>query len=246
MNLYEFDSASNFTMREMERMDHLCTQIDWINRIARELNPLEEMARKLNPFDGLACELDQAEPLKHELDQIDRVSRDLVQDKIAEFVLPSTTIELLGQLTTGPFDSLIAEQEIFSKQLRDLNMPPDITSSLLTPPNNTSENLFGALNDLRIPVDRMEVNFPDFAFPEGCTLASLQKMSDEEIQAFVDKNPSLIALQKALHELEMRRIDRATRPHWSVTWTFWLVLISTVIAAVGVVVGTIGVYLMLR
>ena len=91
------------------------------------------------------------------------------------------------------------------------------------------------LSNVRIPLKQRsweDIPFPDF--PKNRTLAEFQEMPDADIREFLDDNPSLISVQLALHELEMRRLDRATRPHWSVTPTFWLVLGSLVAAVVGV------------
>jgi len=97
-----------------------------------------------------------------------------------------------------------------------------------------------ALRDL----SKMRIEVPTIKMPELKTdsrsLAELKRISDEEIRAFIDGDLSdgafipVIPIQMALHELAMRQIERATKPHWSVLWTFWLVLASFVTALVGV------------
>lgn len=204
----------------------------------------------MNPY-----EFDQLviSPIR-EMERVNRLTKEIDwTNRITHEVQPfeHTACEL------NPLENIVHEQEALSRRIQELTAPlpefrlpnvllPDMAPPVFTPPKITPEDSMRWLNDLRVPVDRMEMHLPDFAFPEGCTLARLRQMSDEDIQAFVDGNPSLIAVQKALHELEMRHIDRATRPHWSVTWTFWFVLISTIIGAIGVIIGAIGVYLMLR
>src|ERR1043166_3973864 len=150
---------------------------------------------------------------------------------------------------------LMAEEAACSKRIEELMWPPFTTLAEIamanavpppfgTPSEITLEDWTQRLNDLAVPVDRMELDLPEYAFPQSCALARLEQMSDDEIRNFVDGNPSFIAVQLALHELAMRRIDRATRPHWSVESTFRLVVFSTVIGAIGLIISGIGVYLM--
>lgn len=192
----------------------------------------------LDPFTNSASrEMERINRLTNEMDWINRITCEVSLYERAVYDL-------------SPLENMVREQEAFSRRVQELTTPlpeftfrdlslPDIKPPAFTPPEITPEDSVRWLNDLRIPVDRIEPHLPDFAFPKGCTLAALQKMSDGEIRDFLDGNPSLIAVQLALHELTMRRIDRATRPHWSVTWTFWLVLISAISSA-------ITVFLMLR
>jgi hypothetical protein len=99
------------------------------------------------------------------------------------------------------------------------------------------------INDLRIPVRRFDTLLPEIKLPKipaSRALAELHQMSDDEIQNFLDSDLkdagplAIIAVQLALHELAMRRLDRATRPNWSQIWMFWLVVGSFIAAVITV------------
>jgi hypothetical protein len=170
-----------------------------------------------------------------------RYAEDLrLQENLARGVQPSFADRNFTQMADSQrdFDPLIESPEAILKLTQQLAPPQfDFTFPDTSPPAVMVEDSTRWLDNLQFPIERIKAPLPDFAFPEGCTLAHLQQMSDDEIRAFVDGNPSLIAVQLVLHELAMRRIDRAARPHWSVIWTFWLVLASVLIGAIGVLLA---------
>jgi hypothetical protein len=232
MDPYGFDPSMDFTFREMERMNRLTDELDRIDRMvnplkykAAELNVIENMAAKLDPIAHMGQKLEPAAHLISEMEQFERIKRDLepitAQSLIAAQDAFSALSEQIKATITPPASSLT---------LPDIMPPPD-----LTPPQITPKDPMQWINDLRIPVPRIDIDLPKLHFPKGRALTDLQQMSDEEIEVFLDDNPSPIAVLKALHELNKRHLDRVTRPHWSVIWTFWLVVASFIVAFVGII-----------
>jgi hypothetical protein len=205
----------------------------------------------MNPIDPLNGMIRQAERMDRMLQEMDRVNRvDQMcrelrfQDEIARCAQPPCTTQELIERATRPFNSLIESQETLSRLMKGVVVtpPPALTFQDISPSAIMPEDPMQWVNDIRIPVERIETDLPQFQLPdlpESRSLAELQQMSDNEIRTFLDGNISINTVQMALRILAMRHLERATRPHWSVTWTFWLVVAS-------VIIGAIGVMLMLR
>lgn len=84
----------------------------------------------------------------------------------------------------------------------------------------------------RLPVEcasyAVDVNDVDLFITTA--LAAFQDLSDDEIVAALDGDVSLKTTLFGVCELTARRIERAMEPHWTVTWEFWLVVASFLIA----------------
>lgn len=164
-------------------------------------------------------EAERARIMMREMDRVNSVVREIERAEAA-------TREVLRA------ETMIREVDQANATIRELDranaMAREIQATEFTLPDDWLENV-------RIPVKSIgSERLPLPEFPESRTLAEFQEMSDDEIRTFLDDNPSLVSVQLALHELAMRRLDRATRPHWSVTPTFWLVVASVAVAVIGV------------
>lgn len=192
-------------------VDFTLHEMDRMNRLTDELERIDRLA---NPLKYKVAELNVGiEDMVARVDSTNRLISEVQQiERIRREIEPITT------------QSLIAAQEAVSKVIKEAVALPQITP----------EESMRRLDDLRFPVNRFDVDLPEFDFPKGQSLSALQQMSDEEIHAFLDDNPAPIAALKGLHELMKRHLNQVTRPHWSVSWTFWLVVASLIAALINI------------
>ncbi len=187
------------------------------------LRELEGTDRRLQELkDGVLRALDHAYRANHDLG---------FDGEMASGALPTQEFTE-GVDAKRPFDSVIESQEALSRRMQEVITPqPDLIFRDPAPP--TFRDPLKWLSYLQIPIKPIG-KLPKFtlpAFPESRTLAELQQMSDDEIQAFLGGNVSSNTVQMALHVLEKRH------PHWSLTWTFWWVVLS-VIVMIGIALMT--------
>ncbi|WP_312317123.1 hypothetical protein [Acinetobacter variabilis] len=85
-----------------------------------------------------------------------------------------------------------------------------------------------------------EPNFQSTKIPKlDLTLDEIKSKSDEELLRYLsgENSPGIIPaplLQAISYELTSRQIQRASKPHWTVTPTFIFVCVSTLLTAVSI------------
>lgn len=190
--------------------EHLVRELERADRVRREI---ERVNREVECAQRVTQELTASAGMARELHEINRLTSE-VGDAMRRDIL----------------DGQHAVQEMLREQ--------EIARSILTAPIPKPPKLPGPdemmerLANLRIPVERFDLDLPEIEWPESRTLAEFQQMSDQEIRAFLDDHPSLISVQTGLHVLSTRELHRATKPHWSVGPTFWIAVIATIIGIV--------------
>ena len=88
------------------------------------------------------------------------------------------------------------------------------------------------MSNMRFSVRLPKLTLPKF--PDSRSLKQLEQMSDEEIRDFLGGNVHVNTVQMALHVLTTRKLAKLTRPHWSMTPMFWLVVASMIVGVIGV------------
>jgi hypothetical protein len=188
-----------------------------MKRLTNEMDWINRLACELNPLERMAREVNPLEHAAHTLNPM---------TYFTEKPPLSCYLDKMYAMTS-------AARNPFSRHCEQMEALARIAKP-------TSPDLMQLLGDAPFPVERFdlsEIPFPEF--PESRTLAELQEMDDDELGEFLGGNVSVTTAMLGIRELTRRQLNEVTRPHWSVIWTFWLVLISAII-------GAIGVYLMLR
>lgn len=185
--------------------------------------------REAERIDRELRKTERADRILRELERADRLSRDLHGETAS------------SMLSKRPFDSLVDSQEVLSRLAQEVLTPrTDLIFSNHSPPAFSDPMKW--LNDLRIPVKSMESQLsklPLPEFPKNHTLAELEQMSDDEIRAVLNGNVSIKTVQLARHVREMRHLEQVMQPHWSLTPTFWWLVASVILTAIGIVVGIV-------
>jgi hypothetical protein len=161
-------------------------------------------------------EMDRMNSLTDHMERIDRMINPL------KHIPSENAFEKMAADLTSDMERVDRLLNPLKYKAAELN-PLEAVAERLDPCATMAESLFDRIANSEVLVTRPDF-FTDMQFPQSRTLAKLQQMSDDEIQAFLDDNPSLISVQLALHELQKRHLNKVTRPHWSVSWTFWLVV----------------------
>jgi hypothetical protein len=201
--------------------------ISGFGALARKAEEVNEVIRKVEAMNGAARIAADINPCTYHLAAMDAVSRAAVEINPCTHHLAAMDAVTRATETLSPFTRHLEEMDAITRA-REQAVPEDPMQWI---------------NDLRIPIDRIETHLPEIHFPESHSLAELEQMPDDEIRALLDRDVSINTVQIALRVLAMRHLERATRPHWTVLGTFWS---SVITGAIGVAIGAITVFLMLR
>src|SRR5437879_488870 len=89
MDPNDFDPIGSSVMREMERMNRLTDEMNWIDRIDRQINPLGHTASMLNPLER-ATDVNLLERIAREVNPAEYViaAQDAVSKSIQELAMP--------------------------------------------------------------------------------------------------------------------------------------------------------------
>jgi len=216
MNPSPFDDLSQRLLAEQERVQRMVRDAQPLGeRIARELEQADRLNREMARMDAFTRPAELAEAITREtkamaliaaampnvaeitMREIDRAAQvgKLTADIACNF---SSSIPDLVSLSTSAARDAVEDIQKRSAELSK------VVSEVAKPaklPDNWMDNLSFTRPDYTAKLSK-------FKFPKDCTLAKLQRMSDDQIRDFLDGYVSIKATQLALHELAQRRLDR--------------------------------------